>query len=733
MKARWDDLRRAVAAKDSEGAERIWLELIEAEPLAVDRFLAAGKEIAALQGGKRQAGLLLWMLADALKEKGRDRELIQVYSVLSTMGPDDGTLRTAMTEAAQRAYADRPDLAALLEKSGVQGGPTTELATQAPALERYLRLEPGAFVFHKSGWGVGKITAYHPERGRCVIDFRTKAGHEMDIQAAATLLERLPGNDIRVMAMADPEALATLAKEKPEELVRQVLARFSYNASLRHVKDALVPDAVAGTDWPTWWKRAKKAILLDPRFQLGSGTDPRITFNESAGIDFKVQVSKTLKTCSTTPARQKAVRDLMATVGADDAARAVLREAVEIEGERLSDPGLKLGWDLILADLGGRSRSEAVGSRMTTAPGAAEMLLTDITQDDTRAAAAKGILETRADGADIVIKAALLDDPAVAEAAAEGLEKAGRRAHLETLLGQIETAKAALPNLYAWYLKSLARSRWKDRVYDPYDTVHQALKALDQVEYRARRDGVPKDKKASQAFQDLLADKNCRLMQDAAKVSDDAAAAYLLRILDRNRGLKPRLLQKLQEVLLRAHPKALRTSALASEGQDHEAPLQAIYMTRAGMEKLRAEVDRLQNVEMPANAAEIARAREFGDLRENAEYHAAREKQSLLQAKVDIMRSELARAVPITPEIVRTDAVSVGARVRVKDQHGRDTTYTLWGPPDVDVENGIINYLTPLGKALMGSKPGQTVRFEVDGDARNLTIVEIEPAPLPSL
>jgi transcription elongation GreA/GreB family factor len=135
---------------------------------------------------------------------------------------------------------------------------------------------------------------------------------------------------------------------------------------------------------------------------------------------------------------------------------------------------------------------------------------------------------------------------------------------------------------------------------------------------------------------------------------------------------------------------------------------------------------------MPANAAEIARAREFGDLRENAEYHAAREKQSLLQAKVDLMRSELARAVPISPEIVRTDAVSVGARVHVKDQNGKNVVYTLWGPPDVDVEHGIINYLTPLGKALMGSRPGQTVTFEVDGDRRHLTISSIETAPLPT-
>lgn len=733
MKARWDDLRRAIAAKDSEGAERIWLELIEADPTAVDRFLAAAKDVAAQQGGKRQAGLLLWMLADALKEKGHDRPLIQVLCVLAGMGPDDGTLRTALTEAAQRAYSGRSDLEALLEKSAVKGGPATELATQAQALERFLRLEPGAFVFHRSGWGVGKIVSYHPERGRCVIDFRTKAGHEMDIQAASTLLERLPGDDIRVMAMADPEGLKLLAAEKPEELVRQVLARFSNAASLRHVKDALVPDAVPGTQWPAWWKSAKRAILLDPRFQLGAGNDPRITFHESAGVDFRVQVGKTLKACSTSPARQKAVRDLMSHVGADDEARAILRTAVEVELERLSDPGLKMGWDLILADLGGRSRTEAVTNRMAEGLEAAVQQIADIGQDDTRAAAARGSLESRADGADIVLKAALKDDPAVAEVGAEGFEKARQPKHLETLLERIEAAPLELPNLYAWYLRGLARKRWLTRAYEPYATIAKALKALDQVEYRARRDGSPRDKKASQSLQDFLGEKNCRLMLEAAQATDDGGAAYLLRVLEKNRGLKPRLFQKLQDTLLRAHPYALRNAGIAeAEAAAADMPIQRIYMTRVGLERLRAEVDRISNVEMPANAAEIARAREFGDLRENAEYHAAREKQSLLQAKADALRGDLARAVPITTEIVRTDAVSVGCRVKVRDQAGRENTYVLWGPPDVDVERGIINYLTPLGKALMGSKPGQSVRVDVDGDVRNLQIVAIDTAPLPT-
>jgi transcription elongation GreA/GreB family factor len=731
MKARWDDLRRAIAAKDAEGAERIWLELIESQSGALDKLLAAAKEASLQQGGKRQAGLLLWMLAESLKEKGRDKDLIQVYCLLAGMGPDDGTLRTALIEAARRAHAGRSDLEGLLEKSGVLNGAATELGTQAQVLERYLRLEPETWVFHKSGWGAGQIKAYHPERGRCVIDFRTKAGHEMDIEAAATLLERLHPDDIRVLSMRDPAGLKSLAEERPEELVRQVLGRFSNAASLRHVKDALVPDAVSGTSWPTWWKSAKKRLLMDPRFQVGTGADPRLTFHEAASVDFKTQVGKTLKATSTTPQRQKAIRDMMATIGDESEAKLVLREAVENELSNITDPGLKLGWDLILADLGGRSRDEAVTNRLPEGRDDAIRQLSQIAVDDTRAAAARAALATRADGVDIVLAAALKDDPVVAEAGAEGFAAAKRPEMLQTLLGRIEAAPLDFPNLYCWYLKGISRSRWESRPYEPFSVVTRAIKGLDQIEYRARRDGAARDKKASQSFQDFLGDKNCRVMIDAAKATDDGGAAYLLAALEKNRGLKPRLMQKLQDVLLRAHPQALRAKAPAGvEIEPQNAPVQTIYMTRAGLERWKLDLDRITNVEMPANAAEIARAREFGDLRENAEYHAAREKQSLLQAKADMLRGDLARAVPITPEIVRTDAVSVGARVRVKDDMGREQTYTLWGPPDVDVEHGIINYLTPLGKALMGSRVGQRVRFEVDGAGRDLTILAIEPAPL---
>ena len=314
-----------------------------------------------------------------------------------------------------------------------------------------------------------------------------------------------------------------------------------------------------------------------------------------------------------------------------------------------------------------------------------------------------------------------------AEVGAKGFAKVNQPELLPELLDAVNKRPALLPNLYAWYLKGLRKDRWEGHDYKAYPLVVRVLKVLDAVEYRSRRKTSAADKKAVSSLVDFLGDKNCKLIQEAADVSDEAKARHLLLMLGQNRGLKGRSLQKMQNVLLRAHPAAMRDSSSGSDVEEEEpAATGALYMTTSGLEKLKAEQKRLETVEMPANRTEIARAREFGDLKENAEYHAAREKQGMLEAKLEVLRSDIARAVPITTDIVRTEAVSVGTRVRLKDADGSIVTYTLLGPPDAQLDKGIINYQTPIAQAMMGQRVGDPVSLDVDGTVRKLTVLSIE-------
>ena len=729
--ARWDDLHRAIEAKDPESAERVWLELVETDLDAVDRFLDASRNLAGKPGGKRQGGILLWMLAEALKQNGKDRELIAVLAQLAGMGPDDGTVRQGLIDAARRAYPDRADLDALLDKSGVVGGSPEGMSEQAKTLATYLRLEPGTYVFHRSGWGTGRIVDYLPDRGRCVIDFEAKPGHEMDIDAAASRLEHLADDDIRAVAISDPKRLRKWAAEDPVEMIRQVLVRFNGSTNLRHVKDALVPDAVATSRWSTWWKEARKALHLDPRFHVTGARIPVLEYLGAASADFRTQVERVYRGCSTVEARMKATREFVAAAATDEAARATLVEIVQAQAAKATKPSTHLGWDLLLADLTGGNRDEVFARHVAIAADAAAFLHS-LVDEETRGAAARAMISVRENGAQEVYDAILAhDDPIIANAGVDRFASAGHEQFLPRLLDTVDSKPALVPNLWAWYVRGLRRNRWDGRTYEPYALVSRLLKVLDAVEYRTRRKATMRDKKGVSALNDLLAVKGGALVKEAATATDAAGARHLIHVVEQNRGIKARALQKIHTIILRARPNALRDDAVAvvEEGDIHVGErLDRIYMTADGLKTLKAKRDRIVNEEMPENAQEISRAREFGDLSENAEYHAAREKQALLQAKADQINGELARAVVLTADVISTDTVSVGAQVRLKDSDGKEISYVLLGPPDADVKRGVINYLTPLGQALMGRKPGDQVQIVVEDEKRDLEVLAIENA-----
>src|SRR5947199_3586089 len=121
-----------------------------------------------------------------------------------------------------------------------------------------------------------------------------------------------------------------------------------------------------------------------------------------------------------------------------------------------------------------------------------------------------------------------------------------------------------------------------------------------------------------------------------------------------------------------------------------------VPMTREGYEKLKADMDRMQHAEMLEVAKRIAAARELGDLSENAEYHAAREDQGMLQARIDALKDVLSRAFIVERDNLPNDAVVFGACVRIKDvASGDEETYHLVGPGQEDYDNNKILTTSP--------------------------------------
>ena len=137
----------------------------------------------------------------------------------------------------------------------------------------------------------------------------------------------------------------------------------------------------------------------------------------------------------------------------------------------------------------------------------------------------------------------------------------------------------------------------------------------------------------------------------------------------------------------------------------------AVPMTKKGYEALKAELDRLRKVDRPENIQDIAEAREHGDLRENAEYKAAKERQQYLDARISTIEQTLVDAQVIEIGTGPSETVVFGTTVHLLDVESEEKkTYTLVGQEEADIKNGSISVQSPIGRALIGHRIGDVVQ-----------------------
>src|SRR4051795_595158 len=151
-----------------------------------------------------------------------------------------------------------------------------------------------------------------------------------------------------------------------------------------------------------------------------------------------------------------------------------------------------------------------------------------------------------------------------------------------------------------------------------------------------------------------------------------------------------------------------------------------IPMSKEGYEKLKAQLDAMKHDDMPRIAEQIAQARGYGDLSENAEYDAAMEAQGMLQARINDLQDKLARAMLVDKSTLPTDRVVFGSRVRVLDLDLNDEEdFILVGPGEEDYDQNKILLTSPIGQGLVGKKIGEIAEVQVPRGVLRLQIVQI--------
>ena len=154
--------------------------------------------------------------------------------------------------------------------------------------------------------------------------------------------------------------------------------------------------------------------------------------------------------------------------------------------------------------------------------------------------------------------------------------------------------------------------------------------------------------------------------------------------------------------------------------------MEKIPMTTGGYERLVEELKDLKAVERPQVIRAIAEAREHGDLSENAEYHAARERQGFIEGRVAELEDKLSRAEVIDVSSLKGSVVRFGATVRIIDEDTDEkTTYQIVGADEADIDSGLLSVISPLGRALIGKKKGDEAEVSTPGGHRFYEIVSV--------
>ena len=148
-------------------------------------------------------------------------------------------------------------------------------------------------------------------------------------------------------------------------------------------------------------------------------------------------------------------------------------------------------------------------------------------------------------------------------------------------------------------------------------------------------------------------------------------------------------------------------------------------MTKRGADLLRAELHKLKTVERPANSQAIGEARAHGDLSENAEYHAARERAGFIEGRISEIESKLANAQVVDPKLVDAEGRCVfGATVDIETD-GETATWQIVGEDEADIKAHRISYSSPIGKALIGKESGEIVEVQTPGGLKRYEIIDV--------
>jgi len=672
------------------------------------------------------ADLLKILLHKYRDDENPDRS-IELLKKILLYRPDDLHSRRELVKLYETKYGEHSQFSQFLKLSKLNNFKApVRFAIQD--FEKNIVFDKGNFVYHNS-WGLGKIEDIDGESIR--VDFRDKLGHMMSIQMALQSLKPIARDHIYVMKYEDPEGLKSLFSEDFLEFFGILIRSYGGEIDNTTIKDELVPFFVEEKNWSKWWSRARTQVKKDPLYGV-SDKRKNVIYLRDKPVTFADELLGKFTATSSFSEKLDVAIEFINNIdmkeGGSVAPYLVDYFSEQIKGDSNTRQILSY---FILTDLSKYSESskvkldqgkEKVIEYIKTS-NELPILSIKIGSYDYKKHFVNLIVEHREDWPSVLFELLFETPVRIHKYIINILLRAHEYKTINLFIDRVIPGAKQYPDIFIWIAKNIFTGTWK---YDWLDypeenlvlTYFRLMNELKKIEVEGNR--------LKNTMFDILFDDNSDVLKKMVNRFDRTVVEKVFDMFENLSYVEDSQLEKFEEIVKSRFENIQEHHAHVED--EWKIDIEKLIVTKEGHERKKAELEHMVNVEMVSLTKELSAVSEAsGDIRENVDYNALMEKQTVLKLAISRLDDEMKRADVLDLSKVSTESVNIGTRVNLEDaDSGKASSYTILGPWDADFEQGILSYRSPIAKAMMGKKNGENVSLKIDDEERKFKIVGIE-------
>ena len=712
--------------------KEVWSKLIQYIPQEIDFFQLLRRKISKQMGDIRTTTLMQelynWYKDNAPSTKEYWDVAITILKQNLEVEPKDIWARKEIADCFRGKYKEHSHLEEYIRTSNL----TQSYRNVFEAIndfEKHIAFDKGSYVFHRN-WGVGRIRKL--EGDALTINFGRVVGiKEMKLSMAVTALKPLAKDHIWVLkATMQKEDLIKSVKADKAETLKIIIRSFDNNCDFKRIKAELVPSILTPGEWTSWNSAAKKILETDSSFGVNPNDISMYTVRDG-NISPEEKISNEFKAQKQFFARADLLVKFFESDDTDNSSELFAEMYSYFTGylKNISKVNEQvLASYLLVRSISAIDKQFAFPVKETFAeiynriedPKEIYLLLKDSKSTHFKEDFIRCIKllpnwnEEYVKLFPIVLKEELLND----------LIKEG---HVEDVQKLVRTSFEAFKDFretVLFFFKECQDKDWFNEAGVSYEKQLITLINIIELTFREINNHVnsTENKKINKNATDLLFKTDAIFNYMFANGEDAVKKMYTL--IDDISDIDPSYKALARNKILEKYPDfKFRVS------EEKKQQSVGLIVTAKKLAEKKAEVDEIQNVLIPKNAAEVADAKAKGDLKENQEYKSAKEEQHFLNLKLTNLQNELNRAVVFDPTTSTTAIISFGTVATLKDnQTGNEETYTILGPWESDPDNNVISYMAPFGDAILNKKVGDVLQFTINEHKYDYTVKNISKA-----